>query len=68
MEIDEGKSDIASNYTQVRKGKKAVDSDHVPIEININMKILPTRPTQNIFLNFKNKQARETFTELTTNT
>ena len=68
MDVDESKSNIASNYTQVRKGKKAVDSDHVPLEINIDMKIVPTKPTRNIVLNFKNYQAREIFKELTTHT
>ena len=68
MDVDESKSNIASNYTQVRKGKKAVDSDHVPLEINIDMKIVPTKPTRNIVLNLKNYQAREIFKELTTHT
>ena len=40
----------------------------MPVEININMKILPTRPTRNIVLNFKNQQARDKFKEVTTNT
>ena len=34
MEIDERKQNIPTNYTQVKKGGKAVDSDHVPIEMD----------------------------------
>ena len=65
MNIDEEKQDIPTNYTQVRKGGKSVDSDHVPLHINLNFKIIPTRPTRIIFYNFKNEQGRDTFRNLT---
>ena len=68
MEIDEEKSDIPSNYTQVRKGGKAIDSDHVPIQINLNIKIISTRPTRVSLHNFKNEEGRKTFKDLTSNT
>ena len=68
MEIDEEKQDIPSNYTQVRRGGKAVDSDHVPVQMNLNIKIIPTRPTRVSLYDFKNEQGRQSFKHLTSNT
>ena len=68
MEIDEEKSDVPSNYTQVRKGGKAIDSDHGAIQMNLNIKIIPTRPTRESLYNFKNEEGRKTFKDLTSNT
>ena len=68
MEIDEKKINIISNYTQVRRGGKVVDSDHVPLEMNLDLKVIPTRPTRSIVYNFKNEQGRNTFTKLTSET
>ena len=61
MHIDEDKQDVPTNYTQVKKGGKAVDSDQVPLHINLNFKIIPTRPTRIMLYNFKNEQGRDTF-------
>ena len=68
MHIDEDKQNILTNYSQVKKGGHAVDSDHVPLEINIDLKLLPTKPTRNVMFNFKNEQGRERFKEITSNT
>ena len=68
MNIDEDKQDVPTNYTQVKKGGKAVDSDHVPLQINLNFKVIPTRPTRIILYNFKNEQGRDTFRNLTRDT
>ena len=46
MVIDEDKKFMLTNYTQVKKGGQAVDNDHVPMEINLDLKLLPTRPTR----------------------
>ena len=56
MEIDESKQNILTNYTQVRKGRKAVDSDHVPMEINLDLRIFPTQQTKVVMYNFKNER------------
>ena len=55
MEIDDMKKNVPTNYTRVRKGGSAVDSDHVPLELTLNMKIQPTRPTREIIYNFKTR-------------
>ena len=68
MVIDEDKQYILTNYTQVQKGGRAVDSDHVPMEINLDLKLMPTRPTRITMFNFKNVQGRECFKDLTTAT
>ena len=68
MHIDEDKENILTNYSQVKTGRHAVDSDHVPIEINIDLKLLPTKPTRNVIFNFKNEQSRQQFQEITSHT
>ena len=68
MVIDEDKKYILTNYTQVKKGGRAVDSDHVPMEINLDLKLLPTRPTRITMFNFKHNPGKELFRELTTET
>ena len=68
MEIDEDKNHIPTNYTQVRKGGKATDSDHVPLELFLNVKILPTKPTRKVMYNFKNELGRQLFKNLTSET
>ena len=37
MVVDDEKKDILTNYTQVKKGKKAVDSDHMTINIDMSI-------------------------------
>ena len=66
MIIDEDKQNILTNYSQVKKGLRAVDSDHVPMEINLNLKIIPTRPTRVVVYNFKDETARQVFKNSTT--
>ena len=68
MVIDKDKKYILTNYTQVKKGGRAVDSDHVPMEINLDLKLSPTRPTRITMFNFKHNPGKELFRELTTET
>ena len=68
MNVDEDKLNIPTNYTKVRKGGKSVDSDHMFLELNLDLKVLPTRPTRNIVYNFKCEQGMRIFKELTTST
>ena len=68
MHIDEEKQDMLTKYGQVKKGGRAVDSDHVPLELNIDLKIVPTKPTRNVLFNFKNELGRERFKELASKT
>ena len=68
MTIDEEKQYILTNYTQVKKGFKAVDSDHVPMELSLDLKILPARPTRVVIYNFKDEGARQVFKHSTTGT
>ena len=68
MEVDDLKKNVPTNYTQLRKGGKAVDSDHMVIELTLNMKVLPTRPTREIIYNFKNKEGQQIFKHNTSDT
>ena len=66
MTIDQ--LNVPTNYTQVRKGGKSVDSDHVPLEMVIDLKIVPTRPTREIIYNFKSEQGIQLFKDITSST
>ena len=68
MVVDEDKQNIPYNYTQVMRGGKVVNSDHMVIEINLNIKIPPTRPTRVTIYNFNDQQARDNFKSLTSET
>ena len=68
MDIDEDKKNIPTNYTQVRKGGKSTDSDHVTLELCLDIKILPTQPTRNLIFNLKNEHGRQLFSKLTSDT
>ena len=68
MEIYDMKKNIPTNFTQVQKGGRVLDSDHVPLELTLNMKILPTRPTREIIYNFKNKNGRNLFQQMISDT
>ena len=45
MILDEDKLNILSNNTQVRRGGKVVDNDHMFKKIILNIKIPPTSKT-----------------------
>ena len=68
MNVDDNGLNIATNYTQVKRGGKSVDSDHMLIEMNLNLKLVPTKQTRNIIFNYKSEQGRQLFQELTSST
>ena len=56
MIIDEDCKNILTNYTQVRKGGNAVDSDHMLLEMNLDLQILPTKEQSCIISNLKKEE------------
>ena len=68
MEIDEQKKDIATDYRKTKYCGKAVDSDHVVVELYLNLKITPTRPVRRVLYKLKNEQGRIIFKQLTLET
>ena len=48
---------ILTNYTQLRKGSKAMDSDHLPTQTNMEFKLYLYN--QQELNNFKNERARK---------
>ena len=64
MEIDEEKKNVATNYRAFKHAGRAMDSDHVLIELNLNLNIVPTRPARTVLFNFKNLQGRSLFKKL----
>ena len=68
MVIDEDKKFILTNYTQVKKGGKAVDSDHYTQYMDVNLQYNPVKPVREFFLHYKNKKSQMKFKQLTTDT
>ena len=52
----------------MRKGGKSVDSDHRVFKMDLDLKIIPTRPTRSILYNFKSSQGRYIFRNLISET
>ena len=68
MEVDEEKVNVPTNYRAIKYGGKAVDSDHVLVELNLNLNIVPTKPARTPIYNFKSHQGRTLFQQLTSET
>ena len=68
MVIDEKKDHILTNYTQARKGCKAVDSDHFTEYLDINLQLISEKPDRKEIFNFKDTQSQLKFKDITTNT
>ena len=68
MVIDESKTHILTNYQNVRKGGKAVDSDHNTQYMDLDLKIESVKPERTEMFNFKNKEGQKLFKEITTKT
>ena len=61
MVIDEEQKHILTNYEQVKRGGKATDTDHNTLYMDVDLKILTTKPERRVVWNFKNRQYQETF-------
>ena len=68
MVIDEDRKHILTNYENVKKGGKANDTDHATEYIDLNLEIIPQKPTRHHVWNFKNKEAQKTFKNKTSET
>ena len=68
MVIDSDKNHTLTNFKPARNGGKAVDSDHMTEYMDLNIKIENEKPVRHEIFNFKNKEAREKFKVLTTET
>ena len=68
MVIDDRKSHILTNYKQVRKTGKAIDSDHFTEYLDMDLEVIKEKPERLELFNFKNKQSQEKFRILTSET
>ena len=68
MEIFDGSRHMLTNYTQVKRGEEATNSDHFAELMKAKFEVCPTKPNKTEILNFKNKEEQIKFTELTTKT
>ena len=65
MIIDSDKKYIATNFTNVKKGGCAVDSDHYTQLMKVKLEVCPNRPKRQKLFNLKNVQCQQTFREIT---
>ena len=68
MTIDSDKKHIATNFTNVQKGGKAIDTDHYTQILKVKLDICPNQQKRLEILNFKNTQCQEKFREITQQT
>ena len=68
MEIDNDRKYMLTNFKKVRKGGRAIDTDHMTTTLKLNLIVTPSKPSKIEIFNFKNKQGQETFKDSTTNT
>ena len=68
MVIDDRKSHVLTNYKQVKKTGKAVDSDHFTEYLDVDLEIVKEKPERQELYNFKDKPSQEMFKMLTSET
>ena len=68
MVVDVSNNYILTNYQQVKRGGKAVDSDHATEYMDMDIEIESEKPERIEMYNFKNTEAQMKFLELTSET
>lgn len=68
MVIDEQKKHILTNYRQVGKTGKAVDSDHFTEYMDLNIEVEVVKPERVEIFNIKEQESKVKFKKLTTET
>ena len=64
MLIDCDKKHIATNFTNVKKGGRAIDSDHYTQFLKVKLEICPTSVKRQEIYNFKNPQCQQIFRDI----
>ena len=65
MVIDEDKKHILTNYKPAKKGTKANDTNHFTEILDVNLELIPEKPSRKVMFNFKDKQAQAYFRDIT---
>ena len=68
MIIDEDKNYILTNYKNVKKGQKAVDSDHFTQYMDLDLQYISEKPKRREIFNLKNKKSQAIFKSITSST
>ena len=68
MIVDEDRNYAITNYTQIPRGGKAVDSDHMTTLARIKLNIVPHKIQQETVYNLKNINAQKQFKSITSST
>ena len=59
---------ILTNYNRVRKGGKAIDTDHMTTILKVSLKVIPEKPQKREIFNFRDSSGLEKFKISTTET
>ena len=68
MVIDVEKKYVLTNFEQVRKGGKAADTDHATEYIDLDLKVITSKPERKEIWNLKNKESQDIFKVQTSKT
>ena len=68
MTIDNQRKDIVTNYKGTKIRKRTVDTDHMTLILNLNLKVYPQKPQRVQILDFKNCDGQKLFTRRTSET
>ena len=68
MVIDDSKSHVLTNYKQVKKSGKAVDSDHFTQYMDLDLDVMKEKPQRQEMYDFKDKKSQEKFQIMTSET
>ena len=68
MHVDEHGEHQLSNFYGIQHNTKVTESDHVKIELTLNIQFTPIKPTRTEMLNFKSDECQKSFRYLTTHT
>ena len=59
---------MVTNFKTVKKGGRAIDTDHMTTTLKLDLKVNPVKPSKILIYNFRNQKGQEIFKDSTTNT
>ena len=68
MTIDNQRKDTITNYKRKKHGKKAVDTDHMTLRFNLDIKVFPQKLQRVQMFDFKYVIGQELFKRKTSET
>ena len=68
MTVDEQRLHVLTNFNPVRKGGKAIESDHNTEILELDLSFNKKKPDRRQIFNFKNEECQKTFFRVTSET